>query len=177
MISVFSQIHRFKEQSFELGKEFKIVLPSSDGKEKDSSLLCPVNKMTVGNTYKIQVKKYMTEPATTTFDFHTKWNDDKPMPLVVMQGRVIKETRGMYQMELQGKAEPTSICMCCGRTLSNPISKLYGIGPECSAKAGILRIETEEEAKEKWNILVEQIGSVTWKGWVIKSAIKKWEEI
>lgn len=180
MISILSQINRFKEQSnqFEVGKEFKIELPSNDNREQDSnSIISPVSKMLVGKEYKIQVKKYMTEPATATFDFHTKWNEGKPMPFVVMQGKVLKETRGMYQMELQGKAETTSVCMCCGRTLSNPISKLYGIGPECSSKAGIIRIETEEEAREKWNILVEQIGKVKWTGWVIKSAIKKWEEV
>ena len=99
------------------------------------------------------------------------------MPLCIMQGEVIKETRGMFQMNLQGKAEPTSKCLVCGKTLTNPISKLYGIGPECSEKVGLIRIESEEEAKEKLKHIMEQIDDIAWTGWVIKSAIKEWEEI
>ena len=99
------------------------------------------------------------------------------MPLCIMQGEVIKETRGMYYMNLQGKAEPTSKCLVCGKNLTNPISKLYGIGPECSDKVGLIRIESEEEAKEKLKHIMAQIEDISWIGWVIKSSIKEWEVI
>lgn len=178
MKEIFKQIHRFQNMNFEEGKPFEFTL---EGKRKEintEDYIClPAQKMEVGRVYKITVKKYMTEPATSTFDFQDKWNNGKPMPLCIMQGEVIKETRGMYYMSLQGKAEPMTRCMCCGRTLTNPISKLYGIGPECSEKVGIIRIESEEEAREKWNELVQQIGNIKWEGWVIKSAIKEWEVI
>lgn len=178
MKEIFKQIHRFQDMDFEEGKSFEFTL---EGKRKEintEDYIClPVKKMEVGKSYKITVKKYMTEPATANFDFQDKWNDGKPMPLCIMQGEVIKETRGMYYMNLQGKAEPTSKCLVCGRVLLNPISKLYGIGPECSGKIGLIRIESEEEAREKWNELVQQIGNIKWEGWVIKSAIKEWEEI
>ena len=178
MKGIFNQIHRFQNMDFEEGKPFEFTL---EGKRKEinaEDYICPpVQKMEVGKSYKITVKKYMTEPATANFDFQDKWNNGKPMPLCIMQGEVIKETRGMYYMSLQGKAEPTSKCLVCGKTLTNPISKLYGIGPECSEKVGIIRVESEEEAREKWNELVQQIGNIKWEGWVIKSAIKEWEEI
>ena len=178
MKEIFKQIHRYKEQDFEEGKPFEFTL---DGKRKEVNTeyyICPsVQKMEVGKSYKITVKKYMTEPATSNFDFQDKWNNGKPMPLCIMRGEVIKETRGMYYMNLQGKAEPTSRCLVCGKSLTNPVSKLYGIGPECSEKVGLIRIESEEEAREKWNELVQQIGNIKWEGWVIKSAIKEWEEI
>ena len=122
MKQIFEQIHRYKEQDFEEGKPFEFTL---DGKRKEDNtdLLCPtVKKMQVGNSYKITVKKYMTEPATANFDFQDRWNDGKPMPLCNMQGKVTKETRGMFHMELK-----------------------------------------EDD--------------ISWKGWVIKSAIKEWEEI
>lgn len=108
MKEIFKQIKRFSEIDFEEGKPFEFTL---EGK-----------RMEVGKSYKITVKKYMTEPATVNFDFQDKWNNGKPMPLCIMQGETIKETRGMYYMEL--KAEDTN-----------------------------------------------------WEGWVIKSAIKEWEEI
>ena len=177
MKEIFKQIHRFQDMDFEEDKPFEFILPARHSGVTYAVEHMKSNKMEIGKSYKITVKKYMTEPATANFDFQNKWNNGKPMPLCIMQGEVIKETRGMYYMTLQGKAEPTSKCLVCGKTLTNSISKLYGIGPECSEKVGLIRIESEEEAREKWNDLVQQIGNIKWTGWVIKSAIKEWEEI
>lgn len=176
MKQIFSQIHRFSEQNFEEGEQFEFILPA-----RHCGMTAFVEysnqKMEVGKSYKITVKKYMTEPATSSFDFQDKFNNGIPMPLCIMHGKVIKETRGMFHMELEGKAEATTKCLCCGRNLTNPVSKLYGIGPECSEKVGLIRIESEEEAKEKLKELSTQISNIKWTGWVIKSAIKEWEEI
>lgn len=178
MKEIFKQIHRFQSMNFEDGKPFEFTIERKTNEINTEDYICSlVQKMEIGKSYKIAVKKYMTEPATSTFDFQDKWNNGKPMPLCIMKGEVIKETRGMYYMNLQGKAEPTSRCLVCGKTLTNPISKLYGIGPECSEKVGLIRLESEEEAKEKLKQIMEQIDDITWTGWVIKSAIKEWEEI
>ena len=178
MKEIFKQIHRYNEQDFEEGKPFEFTLNRKENNTDGTDWLCPpVQKMEVGKSYKITVKKYMTEPATSTFDFQDKWNNGNPMPLCIMQGEVIKETRGMYYMNLHGKTEHTTKCLVCGKPLTNPVSKLYGIGPECSEKVGLIRIESEEEAKEKLKHIMEQIDDISWKGWVIKSAIKDWEEI
>ena len=101
MKQIFEKIHRYNEQEFAEGKPFEFTL---DGKRKEDNTdwLCPpVKKMEVGKSYKITVKKYMTEPATSNFDFQDKWNDGKPMPLCTMQGKVTKETKGMFHMELK----------------------------------------------------------------------------
>ena len=115
MKQIFEQIHRYKEREFAEGKPFEFTLDKATTWEK-------IKKMEVGKSYKITVKKYMTEPSTSNFDFQDKWNDGNPMPLCIMQGEVIKETRGMYYMKL--KAD-----------------------------------------------------DITWTGFVIKSAIKEWEEV
>lgn len=176
MKEIFKKIHRFSEQDFEEGKDFEFILPA-----RHSGVTYAIkhmsNKMEIGKSYRITVKKYMTDPATATFDFQDKWNNGVPMPLCVMQGEVLKETRGMYQMKLSGKAKETTTCMCCGRPLTNPLSRLYGIGPECSEKIGLIRIESEEEEKEKLKHIMKQIDDISWTGWVIKSAIKEWKEI
>lgn len=178
MKEIFKQIHRFQSMNFEDGKPFEFTLHGKRKEINTEDYICqPAKKMEIGKSYKITVKKYMTEPATSTFDFQDKWNNGKPMPLCIMQGEVIKETRGMYYMNLQGKAEPTSKCLVCRKTLTNPVSKLYGIGPECSGKVGLIRIESEDDAKEKLKHIMEQIDDISWSGWVIKSAIKEWEEI
>ena len=177
MKEIFKQIHRFQNMDFEEDKPFEFILPARNSGVTYTVEHMNSGKMEVGKSYKITVKKYMTQPSTSNFDFQDKWNNGKPMPLCIMRGEVIKETRGMYYMNLQGKAEPTSKCLCCGRALLNPISKLYGIGPECSDKIGLIRIESEEEAKEKLKHIMEQIDGISWTGYVIKSAIKEWEEI
>ena len=122
MKQIFEQIHRYKEQDFEEGKPFEFTLEGKIKEDNTDWLCSPVKKMEVGKSYKITVKKYMTEPSTVNFDFQDKWNNGKPMPLCIMQGEVIKETRGMYYMELKSD-------------------------------------------------------DISWAGWVIKSAIKEWEEI
>ena len=95
MKEIFKQIKRFSEIDFQEGKPFEFTL------DKAIKELKKVNKMEVGKSYKITVKKYMTEPATANFDFQDKWNNGKPMPLCTMHGKVTKETRGMFHMELK----------------------------------------------------------------------------
>lgn len=99
MKEVFNQIHRYTECTFEEGRPFGFTLDKK--KTDDIDWLCPpVQKMEVGKSYKITVKKYMTELATNTFDFQDKWNNGIPMPSCIMTGKVLKETRGMYYMQM-----------------------------------------------------------------------------
>ena len=101
MKQIFEKIHRYKEQDFEEGKPFEFTLGGKRKEDNTDCLFRPIKKMEVGKSYKITVKKYMTEPSTSNFDFQDKWNYGKPMPLCIMQGEVIKETRGMYYMKLK----------------------------------------------------------------------------
>ena len=102
MKEIFKQIHRYKEQDVEEGKPFEFTLGGKRKEIDTGDYICPpVQKMEVGKSYKITVKKYMTEPSTVNFDFQDKWNNGNPMPLCIMQGEVIKETRGMYYMKLK----------------------------------------------------------------------------
>ena len=121
--------------------------------------------------YRVTVKKYMTEKSNPGFDFMAKFNNDTPMPLRTMTGTIEKETRGMVYMKLHGQAEPVVRCMRCGRLLTNPTSQIYGIGPECMAKLGLVRIEIDDVETIK-----KRLVDITWEGWVIKSAIIEKEE-
>ena len=138
-------------------------LPAS---KPESSTDTVVNKQ-----YKITVKAYMTRKAEPNFDFMAKWNNDNPMPLRTMVGTVVKETRGMVYMHLHGAGQEEIHCMRCGRSLTHPVSRHYGIGPECMQKLGIIAdIDDIENIKE-------QLTTVEWEGWVIKSAIIEQEEV
>ena len=104
MKEIFKQIKRFSSIDFQEGKPFEFTLDRATKElntEIEDYTWTKAKKMEVGKSYKITVKKYMTEPATANFDFQDKWNNGKPMPLCTMQGEVIKETRGMFHMELK----------------------------------------------------------------------------
>ena len=123
--------------------------------------------------YRITVKKYMTEKSTPGFDFMTKFNNDNPMPLRTMTGTIEKETRGMVYMKLHGQAEPVVKCMRCGRTLTNPISMKYGIGPECITKIPfIMNLDMNDVEGIK-----KKLVDVVWEGWIIRSSIISKEEV
>lgn len=189
MIDIFNQIKRFNNIDLKVGEAFSFILPKKSlemnvservlttSNNTVNNLSVEDNRMAVNGSYRVTVKKYMTEPATREFDFQDKWNNGVPMPLCVMQGKVIKETRGMYYMNLKGTAKQTCICSVCGKKLTNPISMIYGIGPECNEKIGLIRIDTEEEAKEKYEEIKNHLVDIKWEGWVIKSSIKEWEAI
>lgn len=130
--------------------------------------------------YVIKVKRYMTEPASPSFDFMDKWNNGVPMPMRIMVGRKLEETRGMVKMELRGEIiqEVNPVCMKCGRTLTNPVSQYFGIGPECGGHHYISPFETDAELRQAVAETRKQLQNITWTGWIIKSAIEEqkiWE--
>lgn len=130
--------------------------------------------------YKIKVRQYMTKPSSPDFPFHTQWNNDIPMPMRIMVGKILKETKGMYQMELWGQIteETTSVCMCCGRALTNDVSRYFGIGPECGGHGYVNPFSSDKELKTAVKEMNHKLMTEKkWAGWVIKSSIEEWEEL
>ena len=139
--------------------------------------LLTANDMRVNRSYIIKVRQYMTKPASPDFDFQAKWNSNVPMPFRVMQGRVLKETRGMLYMECHAVPMKTDACMRCGRPLSHPVSRLYGVGPECGGHAHINPFETEEELYAALDTVKQKLSQIKWRGWIIKSGIEQCQEV
>ena len=169
--SISDAISDFKQVS----DEFNIKLYSATQKAvhaTQKAVQSVTDEQTTNTEYRITVKKYMTETASPGFDFMAKWNNNHPMPLRTMTGVIEKETRGMVYMRLHGQAEPVVRCMRCGRPLTNPVSQLYGIGPECMSKLGFIQIAIDDVETIK-----KRLVEVEWAGWVIKSAIIEQEEI
>ena len=121
----------------------------------------------------------MTQQSNPGFDFMSKWNNDVPMPFRTMTGVKVKETPGMVYMKLHGDiwAEQIITCMKCGRVLSNPVSRYFGIGPECGGHKYINPFNSDSELKEAVAKYKEQLKNITWEGWIIKSAITECEEV
>ena len=92
--------------------------------------------------------------------------DSNPMPMRKMVGKIKRETAKAYYAELHGQALPVVTCMRCGRELTNPVSRHYGLGIECIQKVGIpFSVDDVENIKEA---LID----VKWSGWIPKSAIE-----
>ena len=119
----------------------------------------------------IYVRQYMTKPSTPDFNFHEKWNNGIPMPMREMQGIVLEETRGMVKMKLHGVPNEADRCMICGRQLTHPVSRKYGIGPECG---GHYHIDPDGMSLSE---IREKVKQISWTGWIIKSAIIEEEEV
>lgn len=172
------------------GTRYKNVIDIPKDIQIDSDttvLLIPNETVSAGqNTqasdteYRVTVRKYMTNKATPTFDFMAKWNNNVPMPLMTMIGTIEKETPGMYYMHLRADTSFTTVdrCMNCGKVITNPVSKYFGMGPECGRHNYVNPFNSEDELNEAVNTYKREVlGKITWSGWVIKSAITKLEVI
>ena len=113
----------------------------------------------------ITVKQWLTQPATPEWDYNDRMNKGVPMPLRTMQGTVLKETAKSVYMHLHGSVKPVVHCMRCGRELTNPISRHYGLGTECLGKVGIL-VDPDEVEKIK-----EQLVKIEGNWWIPRTSI------
>lgn len=157
------------------GAQITITLPGIKVKTErveNTSKTLLGTELKVGESYTIKVRQYMTKPSSPDFDFMDKWNKNIPMPFRIMTGKVIKETRGMVMMDLHCEPIQTDVCMRCGRTLTHPVSRLYGIGPECGGHAHINPFDTEEQLRDALEDVRAKLADIKWTGWVIKSAIE-----
>ncbi len=123
--------------------------------------------------WRVHVKKWMTEKSSPGFDFMEKLNNDVPMPMVIMRGYILEETKGMYRMKLRAVPEPSTHCFRCGRALKHPVSVLYGIGPECGGHFHINPLKDKAELDAAMADIKQKMESVTWTGWITKSALKE----
>lgn len=143
--------------------------PESSSEQTQPTVLC-----------RIKVRQYMTKKSSPDFDFMKKYNNDQPMPLRVMYGSIIEETRGMYRMRLHGRAE-RGVCQCmkCGRPLTHPVSRYYGMGNECGKHYHIAPDYVWEAMADEDRVFAEvdaKLRDIKWEGWVIKSAIEEMTE-
>ena len=160
--------------SSELNLDSNTVIVLHSKKEQSASQSSAAS----GAEYVVTVRQYMTKKASPSFDFMAKMNNDVPMPLRTMVGVIDKETPGMYHMILHGDiiAKQISVCMKCGKSITNPVSQYFGMGPECGGHNYVNPFGSQAELDEAVSNYKEQLQNITWSGWVIKSAITNIKE-
>ena len=160
------------------GDEVTVVFRAAIQKREEKPLHISGESLRKGHEYIIKVKNWMTKPTSDPgFDFMLHWNKNIPMPLRVMRGRVLSETRGMVYMELRACPLKTDYCMKCGKPLTHPVSRLYGLGPECGGHYHINPFNTEEELQNAIQEVRQKLNNITWTGWIAKSGIEYATEV
>ena len=160
------------------GEEVSVVFRAVQEKREGTPLHISGDCMRKGHEYIVKVKRWMTQETTDdSFDFMRHWNKNIPMPMRVMRGRVLSETRGMLYMELRACVLKTDYCMKCGKPLSHPVSRLYGLGPECGKHYHINPFETEEELHAAIQEVRNKLSNITWTGWIAKSGVEYATEV
>lgn len=160
------------------GDTVTVMFQAVQPKREEKPLHISGEHLRKGHEYIVKVKQWMTQPTSNAgFDFMYHWNKNIPMPLRVMRGRVLSETRGMVYMELRACPLKTDYCMRCGKPLTHPVSRLYGLGPECGGHYHINPFNTEEELNNAIQEIKEKLNSVTWTGWIAKSGVEYATEV
>lgn len=124
--------------------------------------------------YDVTVKSYMTKPSTPEFDFMEKWNDNIPMPFRRMEMFILARRGKMVRIRARGQlfSDCTQTCMCCGRPITNPVSRYFGLGPICGNHDYTNPFDSMEELKDAVNkYRTEYLNTIKWEGWVPISAI------
>lgn len=173
----FDSISKVDFSGLKTGDQFHIILTHTAATTANNMI--KTVSVASKTEYRISVKKYMTQKSSPEFTFMSKWNNDNPMPLRTMIGTIEKETSGMVYMKLHGDIYAKQICTCmkCGKTLTNPVSQYFGIGPECGGHGYVNPFDSEDELKEAVEAYRAKLQKITWEGWIIKSAITEREEV
>lgn len=104
-------------------------------------------------------------------DFHKSLNNGNPIPMVIMFGRIVRETDKSYLIDVYGKPEPTEKCLHCGRKLTNKVSMYYGLGPICGQHYYITNV-TEATLRDNFDSIRKLMANIKWRGWIPKNSVK-----
>ena len=125
-----------------------------------------VNIDLVGNTIKLGRNIAMDIKDEYELDFH---------PILVDVTKIITVSNKAMKLEAKLTKENAGICRCCGRSLTDEMSQLTGIGPVCSTYVGVKHPSTRKdlpEFKAKMDKKIDEVG--TFEFWIPKRSIKEW---
>lgn len=151
---------RLTPKQFESAK--KVIM--NDESKKDSQK--DLNLRLVGNTIKIGRKVAIGIKENYNLEFH---------PILVDVTEVMTISNKAFKLKAKLTKENGGICRCCGRTLTDEMSQVTGIGPVCTKYVGIEHPKTKddvEQFKVDMSNKIDEIGEFEF--WIPKRAIIQW---
>ena len=132
--------------------------------QKDSQQ--DLNLRLVGNTIKIGRKVAMGIKENYNLDFH---------PILVDVTEVMTISNKAFKLKAKLTKENGGICRCCGKTLTDEMSQVTGIGPVCAKYVGVKHPKTKNEVEQfkvDMSNKIDEIGEFEF--WIPKRAIVEW---
>ena len=120
----------------------------------------------VGNTIKLGRNIAMDIKKEYELDFH---------PILVDVTKVITVSEKAMKLEAKLTKENGGICRCCGRTLTDEMSQMTGVGPVCATYVGVPHPASRKDIplfQQKMSERIDEVGSFEF--WIPKRQIKEW---
>lgn len=121
----------------------------------------------VGDTIKIGRKIALGIKEEYGLDFH---------PILVDVTAVTAMTDRALRLKGKLTKENGGVCRCCGKTLTDEMSQVTGIGPVCAKYVGVEHPKTKNDVKkfkEDMSNKIDEIGEFEF--WIPKRAVIKWD--
>jgi hypothetical protein len=99
-------------------------------------------------------------------------------PILVDITSVTAMTDRAFRIKAKLTKENGGICRCCGKTLTDEMSQITGIGPICAKYLGLEHPKTKDDVKkfkEEMSQKIDEIGEFEF--WIPKRSIVKWNGI
>jgi len=133
--------------------------------QKDSQK--ELNIKLVGNTIKLGRKIALSIKENYDMDFH---------PVLVDVTEVMTISNKAFKLKAKLTKDNAGICRCCGRTLTDEMSQVTGIGPVCAGYVGVKHPKNSNDVakfKEDMSDKIDEIGEFEF--WIPKRAIIEWK--
>ena len=121
----------------------------------------------VGDTIKIGRKIALGIKEEYGLDFH---------PILVDVTAVTAMTDRALRVKGKLTKENGGVCRCCGKTLTDEMSQVTGIGPVCAKYVGVEHPKSKNDVKkfkEDMSKKIDEIGEFEF--WIPKRAVIKWD--
>jgi hypothetical protein len=128
--------------------------------QKDLNIPLVGNTIKIGRNIALEIKK------SYNLDFH---------PILVDVTKLVKSSNRALLIRAKLTKENGGICRCCGRTLTDEMSQITGIGPVCATYVGVEHPKTKDEVDQfKFDLSkkIDEIGEFEF--WIPKRSIQKW---
>lgn len=132
--------------------------------QKNSQVKLNINL--VGNTIKLGRNIARDIKEEYNLEFH---------PILVDVTQVLMMSNKALKLKAKLTKENGGICRCCGKTLTDEMSRMTGIGPVCSKYVGVEHPVNKADLpiyREKINEKIDEVGEFEF--WIPKRGITEW---